>query len=104
MWRLFRVPSNFFEKASPSAQPFSGTWQDSHDMSFAFDSRLSKKSCSPSLILPGVIGLSDGVGTSMSWRPLGGVNAEAGRASAAIRAAASGGGVRPHMIRAGSPL
>ena len=64
--RLLTAPSNLGDKASPSAQPFSGTWQVSHDMSFVFERRLSKKSWAPSLIFPGVIALSAGTAISES--------------------------------------
>src|SRR5262245_21991194 len=69
------LPSNLGDSASPSVQPFSGTWQVSHDIFLVFESRLSKKSCSPSLSLPAVIGLSAGTSIGWSCNPRGNVKA-----------------------------
>src|SRR5262245_53070823 len=71
------LPSNLGLSARPSVQPFSGTWQVSQDICFVLESRLSKKSCSPSAIFPGVILLSAGTSIGWSWMPLGSVKSGA---------------------------
>src|SRR5262245_26215177 len=66
------MPSNLMETVLPSAHPFSGRWQVSHDILPSLPRRLSKNSIVPSLIFSGVMGLSGG--TFMSSIPVGTFN------------------------------
>src|SRR5262245_13752541 len=66
------MPSNLVENCFPSAHPFSGRWQVSHDILASLPRRLSKNNILPSSIFSGVMGLSGG--TFMSSIPVGTFN------------------------------
>src|SRR5437016_3389088 len=82
VWRVFMLPSNFVERACPSAQPLSGRWHVSQDIFAVFESRVSKNNFFPSSTFSGVMGLSAGTAISPSG-PTSGLAAGAGVAGAA---------------------
>lgn len=80
-------PFCFLERALPSLQPFSGTWQVSQDIEPSLERRLSKKSCLPRATFSALWGLSAGVFSSGRGFGVGARGAAAGIGGRGLAAA-----------------